>query len=127
MRRVFISFKMEDKKQVDGLRLLSWNKGHEIEFYDESVRLSYKSEHAPYIKSKIRAKIQRASITLCLLGQNTHLSEWVDWELKTSIDEGNQIVLMGLPNGPSRLSLPPSVRGRDWYVWDLDYLTRVLK
>jgi hypothetical protein len=127
LRRVFISFKMEDKKQVDGLRLLSWNKGHEIEFYDESVRLSYKSEHAPYIKSKIRAKIQRASITLCLLGQNTHLSEWVDWELKTSIDEGNQIVLMGLPNGPSRLSLPPSVRGRDWYVWDLDYLTRVLK
>lgn len=127
MRRVFISFKMEDKKQVDGLRLLSWNKGHEIEFYDESVRLSYKSEHAPYIKSKIRAKIQRASITLCLLGQNTHLSEWVDWELETSIDEGNQIVLMGLPNGPSRLSLPPSVRGRDWYIWDLDYLTRVLK
>lgn len=50
MRRVFLSFKMEDKKKVDGVRLLSWNRNHPLDFYDESVRIAYKSENAKYIK-----------------------------------------------------------------------------
>ena len=40
MKRVFLSFKMEDKKQVDGIRLLSWNENVGLEFYDESVRVA---------------------------------------------------------------------------------------
>jgi MTH538 TIR-like domain (DUF1863) len=126
MRRVFISFKMEDKKQVDGVRLMSWNKGHELEFFDESVRISYKSLNASYIKSKIKQKIERSSITLCLLSAQTHFSEWVDWELSTSIMAGNKIVLMSLPNGPNKLALPLSVRDRSWWRWNLDVLTQEL-
>jgi MTH538 TIR-like domain (DUF1863) len=118
---------MEDKKQVDGVRLMSWNRGHELDFYDESVRISYKSENASYIRQKIKAKIDRASITLCLLGQNTYLSEWVDWELSTSIAAGNRIVLMGLPNGPQSLYLPPSVRDRGWLLWNPDLLVKELQ
>jgi hypothetical protein len=127
MKRVFISFKMEDKKQVDGVRLMSWNSGHELDFYDESVRISYKSENASYIRQKIKAKIDRASITLCLLGKNTFQSEWVDWELSASIAAGNRIFLMGLPNGPQSLQLPPSVIGRTWYFWNPDFLAKELQ
>ena len=126
MRRVFLSFKMEDKKKVDGVRLLSWNRNHPLDFYDESVRIAYKSENAKYIKSNIKEKIQRASVTLCLLGANTHASEWVDWELSTSVAFNNKIVLMGLPNGPQRLILPSTVKGQTWYFWDPDHLARLL-
>ena len=126
MKRVFLSFKMEDKKQVDGVRLLSWNKNHPLDFYDESVRIAYKSDNARYIKANIKEKIERASITLCLLGANTYLSEWVDWELATSISCNNKIVLMGLPNGPQRLILPQAVRDQNWYSWDADLLARLL-
>ena len=117
---------MEDKKQVDGVRLLSWSNSHPLEFYDESVRIAYKSDDAYYIKSNIKQKIERASITLCLLGSNTHQSEWVDWELETSIACGNKIVLMGLPNGPDTLILPPSVRGRQWWLWNPGFLATEL-
>jgi hypothetical protein len=127
MKRVFISFKMEDKNQVDGIRLMSWNKNHPLEFYDESVRIAYKSERAPYIKAKIKDKIVRSSATVCFLGQNTHQSEWVDWELSTSISCNNKIVLMGLPRGPDRLVLPPSVLGRQWWLWDPLLLARELE
>jgi hypothetical protein len=126
MRRVFLSFKMEDKKQVDGVRLLSWSKTHPLDFYDESVRLAYKSENASYIKMNIKQKIERASVTLCLLGKNTHQSEWVAWELETSIYCGNKIVLMGLPNGPDRLILPSSVQGQKWWLWDPGFLAKEL-
>jgi hypothetical protein len=127
MRRVFISFKMEDKKQVDGVRLMSWNRGHELDFYDESVRISYKSENASYIRQRIKAKIDRASITLCLLGTNTYQSEWVDWELSTSIAAGNRIVLMRLPNGPQNLHLPPAATDRIWYLWNPAFLVKELQ
>lgn len=127
MKRVFLSFKMEDKKQVDGVRLLAWHEHVGLEFYDESVRVAYKSENAPYIRSRIRAKIARSSVTVGLLGQNTHLSEWVDWELATSLQMGKTVILMGLPNGPNRLILPPSVQGRVWYLWDVKLLQRLIE
>jgi hypothetical protein len=127
MKRVFLSFKMEDKKQVDGVRLLSWHQHVDLEFYDESVRTAYKSENAPYIRSRIREKINRSSVTVGLLGQNTHQSEWVNWELATSRELNKSIVLMGLPNGPSRLILPTSVKGLDWHLWDVNKLQALIE
>lgn len=127
MKRVFLSFKMEDKKQVDGVRLLSWHKHVSLEFYDESVRIAYKSENAPYIRSKIREKINRSSVTVCLLGQNTHQSEWVNWELETSVELKKAVILMGLPNGPTSLKLPAAVRGQTWWLWDIDHLQRLIE
>jgi hypothetical protein len=124
MRRVFLSFQMEDKKQVDGIRLLKWNKNFPLEFYDESVRISYKSDNAAYIRSKIKTKIERCSATVCFVGKTTYQSDWVNWELQTSIAAQNEILIMGLPNGPEHLILPPTVRGSTWYFWDPDLLAR---
>ena len=75
MRRIFLSFQMENKKQVDGIRLFKWNKGFPLEFYDESVRIAYKSNNTSYIKAQIKPKIQRCSATICFLGQTTWQSE----------------------------------------------------
>lgn len=124
MRRLFLSFQMEDKKQVDGIRLLKWNRGYPLEFYDESVRVAYKSDNASYIKQKIREKIRRCSGTVCFLGLSTYQSEWVNWELQTSQEFGNEILLMGLPSGPSRLHVPSAVAGQTWYLWNPDHLVR---
>lgn len=127
MKRVFLSFKMEDKKQVDGIRLLSWNKNVALEFYDESVRIAYKSEDAKYIRSRIREKIRRSSVTVGLLGPNTYQSDWVNWELATSLEQGNTVILMGLPNGPSKLILPRSVQGMTWWHWDMNHLHTLIE
>jgi hypothetical protein len=114
---------MEDKKQVDGIRLLKWNKGFPLEFYDESVRIAYKSENAPYIKGKIKEKIERCSGTVCFLGQTTWQSPWVNGEIETSLACGNELLLMGLPNGPQRLNIPSAAGDRGWMLWSLDLLT----
>lgn len=86
MKRVFISFRAEDRPQVNGLRLLAANPKFEIEFYDESVRTPYDSNDPTYIRRKIREKINRTSVTVCLVSELTYASQWVNWELKkTSI------------------------------------------
>ena len=84
MKRVFLSFRAEDKPQVNGLRLLASNPNFNLEFYDESVRVEIKSSNAEYIKRVIREKISRSSVTVCLLSGLTHTSEWVSWELEES-------------------------------------------
>ncbi len=127
MKRVFLSFKMEDKKQVDGVRLLAWHQHVALEFYDESVRVPYDSQNSSYIRGKIKEKISRSSIAVGLLGANTYQSQWVDWELKTSLDLGKKVILMGLPNGPDRLHKPPSVQHLPWYLWNVADLQRMIE
>ena len=69
-RRVFLSFDSYDIKQIRDLRLLVANPNYDLEFYDESLKVPIDSFQAEYIKRVIREKIERASVTLCLFGQN---------------------------------------------------------
>jgi MTH538 TIR-like domain (DUF1863) len=64
VKRVFISFRHEDKQQINGLRLLAANQKFDIEFYDESLRTAIDSTNAPYVRSKIREKINRTSVLI---------------------------------------------------------------
>ena len=66
MKLVFLSFKAEDKQKVQGLRLLAANPKFDIEFFDESVRTGIRSKNETYVRQKIREKINRTSITVCL-------------------------------------------------------------
>lgn len=109
--RVFISFKAEDKPQVDGLRLLAKNPTYDLEFYDESVRAPIDSQNAEYVKRVIREKIGRAGVVLCLVSADTHTSAWVDWELETAINLKKPIVAMAIKD-LERATLPAPIRGK---------------
>jgi hypothetical protein len=127
-KRVFISFRAEDRQQVNGVRLLAANPKFELDFYDESVRTPINSTSAHYIRQKIREKINRTSVTLCLVSPLTHTSQWVTWELEESIDQGNAIICMGFPNGPASLTMPEPIRrlGFQGWRWDLDFLGKII-
>jgi hypothetical protein len=120
MKRVFISFRVEDKQKVNGLRLLAANPRFDIEFYDESVRDPFDSDNAEYVRRKIREKISRTSVTVCMVSEQTHTSQWVTWELEESITKGNEIICMGFKDGPQNLILPePAKRLKlGWWAWD---------
>ncbi|WP_052833089.1 TIR domain-containing protein [Bradyrhizobium sp. LTSP885] len=128
MKRVFISFRHEDKPQVNGLRLLAANDKFDIEFYDESLDKAIDSEDAKYIKAKLREKIARTSVTVCMVSALTHTSPWVNWELEESFAKGNKIICMGLKDGPGQLTLPPLARQLKlpWYAWDHNYLAQLI-
>lgn len=122
-KRVFLSFKAEDKNRVNGLRLLAANPKFELEFYDESVRSPYNSTDATYIKSKISDKIKRTTVTVCLISEDTHTSEWVDWEIEKSLEKGNKIIAMALKD-VERANLPQKIKELNlkFHAWDHDYL-----
>ncbi len=126
-KRVFLSFAAEDKEQVNGLRLLKDNPNFELDFYDESVLVAVDSKDSDYIKRVIREKIRRCSVTVCLIGTTTYKSRWVDWELRTSEEEKNRIIVMAL-KGIESAVLPQFVKERKltFYPWDPSYLATLI-
>ncbi|HZT71832.1 MAG TPA: TIR domain-containing protein [Terriglobia bacterium] len=126
-KRVFLSFIEEDKERVNGLRLLAANPNYDLEFYDESVRVPIDSQQAEYVKRQIREKINRTSVTVCLISENTHRSRWVDWELKESYEKGNTIIAMAL-KGVERAVVPGLIRemGITFWSWDPARLNKLI-
>ncbi len=126
-KRVFLSFKAEDKQQVQGLRLMAANDKFDIEFFDESVRTPIDSNNQEYIRRKIREKINRTSITVCLIGTETYTSDWVNWELQESFDKGNTVVAMAL-KGVTSAILPAPIKRNNvtFHGWDPDLLARLI-
>ena len=126
-KRVFLSFIEEDKEKVQGLRLLAANPNYDLEFYDESVRVAIDSDDAEYVKRRIREKINRTSITVCLISKNTHTSRWVDWELEESDKKRNVIIAMAL-KGTAEAVLPKLMREKKltFHGWDPEQLNKLI-
>jgi hypothetical protein len=91
-RRVFLSFRVEDKTRVDLLRGQAKNENSDLDFIDFSLRAPFNSKNAEYIRSGIRERIKQSSATLVCLTENTHKSKWVDWEIRESIRLGKKVV-----------------------------------
>ena len=127
-KRGFISFKAEDKQQVQGLRLLAANPDFDIEFFDESVRREIRSNDNAYVRRKIREKISRSSITICMIGTNTHKSDWVTWELEESFDKGNTVIAMAL-KGIDEAVLPKPIKDKSltFHAWDYEKLSKLIQ
>lgn len=91
-RNVFISFATEDMNEVNLLRAHAKNENSDIEFNDHSVHEPYDSERAEYIKQRIGERINRSSITVVYLSENTAQSKWVAWEVQRSLELGKKVI-----------------------------------
>ncbi|MBI2611912.1 TIR domain-containing protein [Candidatus Gottesmanbacteria bacterium] len=126
-KRVFLSFASEDLDHVRGLRLLKDNPNFDLEFYDESIQEPIDSINSSYIMSVIREQIKRASVTICLISETTHSSDWVDWELRTSEEEGNIIIAMAI-KAVEKAILPIFIKGKEikFWSWNPEFLAELI-
>lgn len=115
-RKVFISHYKGDRIEVDNFikrfdhlfipKVLGANNN------DDFIN----SSNTDYVMQRIRELyLGDSTVTLVLLGSCTHSRRYVDWEIKSSLKQGNSIIpngLMGivLPSQNNRCSLPPRFR-----------------
>ena len=129
MKRVFLSFRAEDKDHVQGVRLLALSPIYrDLEFYDESVQAPFNSFSVDYIKQQIRQKISRTTVTVVLISEQTYTSDWVNWELQESDAKGNTIIAMAI-KGVTQAILPPVVKqkGLTFHSWDPEALGKMIE
>jgi len=127
-KRVFLSFVEEDLDLVNLFRGQAKNKNSSLEFSDYSVREPYDSTNAAYIRGKIRERIAAASVTICLIGEDTYKSKWVNWEITTSDEENNNIFGVRLHSSATRDTSPNALTTlkRPVYNWDIDAIVKAI-
>ena len=83
--KIFVSDRDDEEGRTHKNLLVAWSKNDnfpEVSFRDNSVGTSINSTDDYYIKQKISDKIKNSDIFLCLVGEHTHKSEWVAWEIE---------------------------------------------
>ena len=127
-RNVFLSFVEEDLNLANLFRGQARNANNDLEFRDYSVKEPFNSTNAEYIKQQIRNLIDNVSVTLCLIGYNTHTSNWVNWEIETSAL--NLKGLVGVRLHSSQSDIPPSALGKyngRVVNWDIPSIVRAIE
>ena len=92
-RKVFISFDYDNDRRYKNL-LVAWdqNKHFDLGFYDGSVTVSVNSEDAGPIRRVISQRIGACPRFLCIVGEKTHESDWVAWEIDKAIELDRKLI-----------------------------------
>ena len=93
-RKIFISFDSEDLGKKRLLVGQAKNENSELEFIDFSLKAPFNSENADYIKRGIRERISQSSVTVVLVTDVTHRSDWVNWEIRESLSQNKGVVVI---------------------------------
>jgi hypothetical protein len=103
--RVFTSFRYEDAHYARLLDAWAANENHDFSLYNERLRVAIDSSRGVYIRRLLRARIVRAGILLCLIGDRTWSSTWVKWEIETARAHEKGLVGVMLKHG-NRVPVP---------------------
>ncbi len=91
---VFVSFVHEDQKQMESFRALAKNPNHKLVFQDRSLKepvIDRAGNPLPYpphdrrsrpVRKEIEGLLDKASRMVILVGNSTHKSYWVNWEIR---------------------------------------------
>ena len=92
---VFVSFDHDDQKQVGGFKLLKNNSKHPLDFRDHSlkepvtdrsgkpIKFPPSDPRSKPVRDEILKKFEKCSKLVALIGDDTHKSEWVEWEINS--------------------------------------------
>lgn len=88
MKRIFVSFAIEDERLRDLLRGQARNENSPFEFVDMSVKQPWDSQW----KTKCRTRIKGCDGVISIITKNTIKASGQIWEMKCAKDEGVPVI-----------------------------------
>ena len=127
MKKVFLSFADEDSQKVKSLMPLLSSPEYDLDSYEGPLDIAIDAPGADAIKRSIGEKIVKCGIVVCLIGENTHNSKWVDVQLQKNRNKGNKIIAMAL-KGTQDAVLPAVIKEENltFYPWDPERLKELI-
>jgi hypothetical protein len=93
---VFVSYDYENDGYYKDL-LATWSQSPDfprLSVNDQPVTYPVDSDEAEPLKRVVYGKIRAATAFLCVVGEKTSASAWVDWEIKTAIDLDKRMIVV---------------------------------
>ena len=122
MKRVFISFAIEDKFARDNLVYQERQNHTPFDFIDMSVKSPWDSAW----KTQCRERIRKCHGVVAFISNNTYNADGARWEIKCAYEEGVPVYPVFIhDSGASRI--PPELSGRRIHHWTWPNITSFLK
>lgn len=125
-RKVFFSFKYDDVQRAMNVRNSNVIAGDEKSgFIDKADFEKVEKNGDGAIKKWIDKQLEGTTVTVVLVGKNTHKSRWVKYEIDQSIARGNGIITIDISKisdlqGKTTDCCSLRVSGCDHYQWNSD-------
>lgn len=116
--QVFLSYKWEDKKYADSLKGYLNNPNNNYRHISISERDDFRNKGKNFIRDYLKGIIGECDALVCLIGKDTHSSDWVLYELDVATSQRKQIVPVRIPNTTG--GLPKLINDRQIKIveWD---------
>lgn len=100
---LFISFTEKDREQLESFRALAKNPQHGLKFRDRSMQgpvtdrvrktLPYppNDHRGDAVREAVKTLFDKSTRLVVLVGETTHKSKWVNWEIRTFFDEKKKL------------------------------------
>lgn len=92
-KKIFVTYDYDNDRNYKNL-LVAWakNAAFDLSFNDKSVDISVNSDDLGAIRRVVSARIKESSCVLCVVGEHTWKSKWVEWELQKARELGKPLV-----------------------------------
>ena len=117
--KVFLSYTTEDEEHAACFRRLAWEKRAELTFEDCAVRDGFSADW----RAMVQEKIAVSDVVACLVGEETHLSEPVGWEIEAAISLGKPVLAFALFPWP--VAVPGALRSHGIGMYGLDRMDSI--
>ena len=115
--RAFISFEMEDKWARDFLVQQAKDKRNDIDFYDYSVKNPFDSQW----KTECKKRMALTKGTIVLIGETTHKSEAVLWEIAENARQGHYLFGIQI-NKDKTHTIPSGLPSKNVIRWNFEQM-----
>jgi hypothetical protein len=124
--RVFVSYKEEDRDYREAFEGLMQNPNANFNHQPISARTDYRSHGYDEVREYLNGLIRPCRAIVCLLGQNTYQSEWVNHEL--SVASSLRIGIAPIRVTNTRFVIPSLIATKELpiYNWDPTDIRRAL-
>jgi hypothetical protein len=125
--KIFVSHSWTHSDDLVALRNLLNERGYfNVEFTEASKDVPINSENATYIKSRLKNKIINSDVVLALAGIYASHSDWMIWELDTTVS--NNIPIVGvIPRGQERISQEVYNRSKVDVRWNTESIVEAIR
>lgn len=122
-KRVFISFHIDDEAQVDLLRHQAQDDRFDLEFTDYSIKEPFDEKW----KSNCTERINRSSVIVVMIGEETHQREAVLWEINKAYELGKPVIGVRIYNDANHpIPEPMRQNGARIVKWNMEEIQNAI-
>jgi hypothetical protein len=127
-RRAFLIFRVGDLDQVCDFCSMAKEIDPHLDFIDFALKVHFKNENAIYVRHCISKRIEASSMVVVFVGKTTHDCEWVDWEIRESLDMGKFLMALRLSDERS-LRMPNALKEHriKLLTWNPDEIRQIIR